>query len=266
MMILRLHHPQTRRNKSVGIIGSGPAGLTAAYYLAKLGYDITIYEALPVAGGMLAVGIPEFRLPKKTLNQEIKLIEQLGVTIKTNVRIGKDISGQDLKAQHDALFIGVGAHKDQTLGVSGEDLQGVVSGVEFLRDVSLGQKPNIAGKKVVIIGGGNVAIDVARTALRLGATAHIMYRREEKDMPAFTEEIRAAQEEGVQFTFLVGPLQVIGNNEHEVTQIVCQKMKLGAFDNSGRRRPVAIKGEEITFDADLIIPAIGQEPFYEEFR
>jgi len=260
---LKITPPMKRKNKSVGVIGSGPAGLTAAYYLAKLGYDITIYEALPVAGGMLAVGIPEFRLPKQILQQEIQLIEQLGVTLKTNVRIGRDISVQELKAQHDALLIGVGAHKDQDLGVSGEDLQGVVSGVEFLRNVSLGQKPKIAGKKVVIIGGGNVAIDVARTALRLGANAHILYRREEKDMPAFAEEIQAAREEGVEFTFLVGPLQVIGNKQKKVSQIVCQKMKLGAFDNSGRRRPVAIEGEEITIDADFVIPAIGQEPFYE---
>ncbi|MGE5422780.1 MAG: FAD-dependent oxidoreductase [Ignavibacteriales bacterium] len=262
---IKITPPKIRKKKSVGIIGSGPAGLTAGHYLARLGYDITIYEALPVAGGMLAVGIPEFRLPKKILSQEIKMIEDLGVTIKTNVRIGKDISIKDLKAQHDALFIGVGAHKNQVLDVPGEDLQGVVSGVEFLRDVSLGKKPDISGKKVVIIGGGNVAIDVARTSLRMGAAAHIMYRREEKDMPAFAEEIRAAKEEGVEFTFLVGPLQVIGNKKKEVTQIVCQKMELGAFDNSGRRRPVAIKGEELAFDADIIIPAIGQEPFYEKF-
>lgn len=260
---LKIIPPQQRKNKSVGIVGSGPAGLTAGYYLAKLGYDVVIYEALPVAGGMMAVGIPEFRLPKKELNREIELIQKMGVTIKTNVRIGQDISVKELKLKHDALFIGVGAHKDQTLGVEGEELKGVISGVEFLRDVSLGNKPAIAGKTVAIIGGGNVAIDVARTSLRLGASAHIIYRREEKDMPAFADEIQAAKEEGVQFTFLAAPLKVKGNKKKEVQQLVCQKMELGAFDRSGRRRPQPIKGEELTINADLVIPAIGQEPAYD---
>jgi NADH-quinone oxidoreductase subunit F len=260
---VKITAPAKKNGKSVGIIGSGPAGLTSAYYLARLGYDVTVYEALSVAGGMMAVGIPEFRLPAVVLNKEISLIEDLGVKIKTGVRVGKDLSIKKLRKKHDALFIGVGAHKDQTLGIPGEDLKGVISGVEFLRDISLGKKVDLTGKTVVIIGGGNVAIDVARTSLRLGAKAHIVYRREEKDMPAFASEIQEAREEGTKFSFLAAPLKAVGNKQKELTQIVLQKMELGAYDKSGRRRPTPIKGAEITLDADLIVPAIGQEPAYE---
>lgn len=261
---IKVTPPAKRKKKSVGIVGSGPAGLTCAYYLAQLGYDVTIYEALPVAGGMMAVGIPEFRLPAAVLNKEISLIEEMGVKIKTNVRVGKDITMKQLQKDHDSLFIGVGAHKDQALGIPGDDLNGVVSGIEFLRDISLGKEVDLTGKTVVIIGGGNVAIDVARTSIRLGARAHIVYRREEKDMPAFASEIHEAREEGTQFTFLAAPLKIVSNKKKKVKQIVLQSMELGPYDRSGRRRPIAVKGAEITLDADLIVPAIGQEPGYDK--
>lgn len=254
--------PVAPKNKTVGVVGAGPAGLTAAYYLARLGYKVTIYEALPVAGGMMAVGIPEFRLPREALNREIAWIEKAGVEIKTNTAVGKDITVEELRGKHDAVFIAVGAHKDQELGVEGDKLKGVVSGVSFLRDVNLGNRPDLTGKRVIVIGGGNVAIDAARTSIRLGAEVRIVYRREEKDMPAYLEEIAAAKEEGVKFTFLAAPARVLGNDKGEVTAIVCERMKLGPYDKSGRRRPVPIKGDEVVFEADMVIAAIGQEPFY----
>lgn len=261
--------PPWRRKKSqhVGIIGSGPAGLTAGYYLAKMGYGVTIYEALPVAGGMMAVGIPDYRLPKKILQKEIALIESMGVEIQTNVKIGKHISVEELKEKHDALFIGVGAHRELPLIIPGEDLKGVLSGLEFLRVVNLSNKKvNLSGKTVVVIGGGHTAIDAARSALRLGAKAHIVYRRELKDMPAFKdkEEIFEAQNEGVKFTFLAVPVKFIGRGDW-LTGVVCRRMRLGEFDRSGRRRPVPIEGDEFTIAADYVIPSVEQEPEYNDF-
>lgn len=247
-----------QRGTKVAIVGSGPAGLTAAYYLQKGGHDVTIYEALPVAGGMLAVGIPEYRLPKNVLNQEIAVIEKLGVKIKLNTRVGKDVSLEDLRKNHNAVFIAIGSHGDQRLGIPGEDLSGVLSGVSFLRDVNLGKPAEIAGKKVCIVGGGNVAIDAARTAKRLGATqVTIVYRRRMEDLPAMEEEIEEAQHEGIEFMCLTNPTRVVGQ-DGKVVGLEVQAQSLGEFDTSARRRPLPIEGSNRVLAFDIVITAIGQ--------
>jgi heterodisulfide reductase subunit A-like polyferredoxin len=246
------------KNKKVAIVGSGPAGLSAAYYLALWGYQPTVFEALPVAGGMMAVGIPSYRLPKDVLNAEIDFIKSAGVEIRTNTPIGSSLSLADLKAQgYEATFIAVGAHKNNKLGVDGEALQGVIPGVEFLRDAALGKSLSI-GQRVAVIGGGNVAIDAARTALRSGAkSVMILYRRSRQEMPANEEEILDAEEEGVEIRYLVAPTKIIGANR-KVSAIECVKMKLTEPDESGRRKPVPLEGSEFKIDIDAVIPAIGQ--------
>ncbi len=243
--------------KSVGIVGAGPAGLTAAYYLALQGHDVTIYEALPVKGGMLAVGIPEYRLPKAHLARDIEIIEGLGVKIKTGVKVGKDVSLDALRSNHDAIFLAIGAHKDQRLGIPGEDLNGVLPGVTFLRDLALGKKPDVAGKRVIVVGAGNVAMDAARSARRLGArSVSVVYRRKKEDMPAQNEEIEAAREEGVEFLTMVNPKEAKGNGA--VSAVTCVRMKTGEFDSSGRRRTFPVEGSEFDLPCNLLIPAIGQ--------
>ena len=250
--------------KSVGIIGSGPAGLTAAYYLALQGHSVVVYEALPVKGGMLAVGIPEYRLPKAQLAHDIEAIEELGVVIKTGVRIGKDVSWETLRSQHDALFVAIGAHKDQRLGIPGEELPGVIPGVVFLRDIAMGKPADVAGKKVVVVGGGNVAMDAARSARRLGAQqVTVVYRRRKEDMPAEAEEIKAAEEEGIKFLPMVNPKAAKGNSRLEA--VTCVRMRAGEFDTSGRRRTYPVEGSDFDLACDLLIPAIGQVPDTEVF-
>ncbi len=247
-----------RKDKKVAVIGAGPAGLTAAYYLAIEGYQVTIFEALPVAGGMLTVGIPEYRLPKATLNAEIRTIEELGVEFRFNTRVGTDITMDALRKDFDSIFIGVGAHISSKLGVPGEDdLEGVVHGIDFLRRVALGEKVFL-GERVAVVGGGNVAMDAVRTALRTGSKeAFVLYRRTRAEMPAADEEIEEALQEGIQMEFLAAPVKVLGSGG-KVTGIECIRMELGEPDASGRRRPVPIKGSEFTIEADAIIPAIGQ--------
>lgn len=251
--------PIAQKDKKVAIIGAGPAGLTAAYYLGRLGYKVTVFEALPVAGGMMAVGIPEYRLPKKALNAEINTILEVGIELRTGVRVGEHISFEQLRKDYDAVFVAVGAHKDQKLGIPGEELEGVVSGVEFLRELNLGRPMDVKGKKVVVVGGGNVAIDAARSALRLGASSvEIVYRRRVQDMPALEEEIDEAIREGVKITELVTPTRVIGNGR--MTGLELTRMKLAEFDSSGRRRAVPDTGNTYTIEADVLIEAIGQAP------
>ncbi|HHV79677.1 MAG TPA: NADH-quinone oxidoreductase subunit NuoF [Firmicutes bacterium] len=251
--------PVALKDKKIAIIGSGPAGLTAAYYLGRLGYRVTVFEALPVPGGMMAVGIPEYRLPKKALNAEINTILELGVELKTNTKVGKDISFEQLRKEYDAVFVAVGAHKDMKLGIPGEDLEGVVSGVEFLRDLNLGKPIDVKGKRVVVVGGGNVAMDAARSALRLGASSvEIVYRRRTQDMPALEEEVAEAVREGIKITQLVNPVRIIG--EGHVTGIELAHMKLAEFDKSGRRRAVPDNGPTSVIEADVFIEAIGQAP------
>jgi heterodisulfide reductase subunit A2 len=246
--------------KKAAIIGSGPAGLSAAFHLAKQGVDATIFEALPQAGGMLRVGIPEHRLPRKVLDKDIEVVTNLGVELRLNTCLGKDFTIESLMADgYDAVFLGLGAHKGIELGIPGEDLEGVCQGVDFLRELNLTGTTTV-GKKVCIIGGGNVAIDVARSALRLGADeTTILYRRTRKEMPAWEEEICAAEDEGAMITYLAAPQKVVEENG-KVKALRVIKMELGEPDSSGRRRPVPIPGSEYDIEMDQLIPAIGQQP------
>ncbi|MCX7981931.1 MAG: NAD(P)-binding protein [Syntrophales bacterium] len=252
--------PEKKENKGkrVAIVGAGPSGLTCAYYLAIEGYDVDVYEALPVAGGWLAVGIPEYRLPKDVLKAEIKVIEDLGVKIHLNTRVGKDIPFEKLKNEYDAVFIGCGTMRSTKLGIPGEDLQGVLHGVDFLQRINLGEKL-YPGDRVAVIGGGNVAMDAVRTSVRMGAKdVFVLYRRSRAEMPASPEEIEEALEEGVRMEFLVAPKRILGENG-KVTGVECVRMELGEPDASGRRRPIEIKGSEFVVPCDAVIPAIGQE-------
>jgi heterodisulfide reductase subunit A-like polyferredoxin len=258
---IKLQIPEIKDlDKKVAIIGSGPAGLTCAYYLRLKGYKVTIFEALSVLGGMLKVGIPDYRLPSNILEKEIDTILNLGVEVKTNVKVGKDLSIEDIfKQGYNAIFIATGAHKSLKLNIPNEDADGVVHGVDFLRNLNLEKKVKV-GKKVAIIGGGNVAIDAARSAWRLGAEEiTILYRRTKKEMPASEWEIEEAEEEGIKIQFLVAPKEVIVKNK-KVAGLKCVRMKLGEPDASGRRRPFEIPGSEFVFECDMIIPAIGQMP------
>ncbi len=248
---------KNRREEKVAIIGAGPAGLSAAWDLALEGYQVTIFEALPVAGGMLAVAIPEYRLPKDILNKEIQEVEDLGVEIKLNTYIG-DVESL-MKDGYKAVFIATGAHKGTKASIPGEDLGGVYDAIEFLREVNLGGEVEV-GRKVAIIGGGNSAIDSARVALRKGAEeVSIFYRREKKDMPAIAEEIEAAEEEGIHFYYLTAPTKIVGKG-NRVTGLECIRMELGEFDRSGRKSPSPIKGSEYVVNTDMVIEAIGQRP------
>ncbi len=252
--------PEIDEKEEVAIVGSGPAGLTCAYHLCREGYKVTIFEALPVAGGMLYVGIPEYRLPKDVLDNEIEDIKHLGVKIKTNAPIGKELTIDDLLRQgYKAIFIGVGAHHSQRLGIPGEDVEGVIHGIDILRDINLGKEGKVKGK-VVIIGGGDVAIDAARSALRLGSDeVVILYRRSRAEMPAREEEIEAAEAEGVKIEYLVAPVEIVCENG-KFTGVRCIRMELGESDASGRRRPIPIPGSEFELKVDTVIPAIGQAP------
>jgi len=248
------------KEERVAIVGSGPAGLTAAACLALKGYSVTIFEALPVAGGMLYTGIPSYRLPRQILEEEIKTIQALGVEIKTGARIGPTLTLDDLFRQgFRAIFLAVGAHQDQKLGIPGEENPFVIPGVVFLRKVNLGQEVEI-GQRVSVVGGGNVAIDAARTALRLGAKeVTIIYRRSRDEMPAYKEDVEEAEEEGVQFEFLTAPIGIV-LREGRVTSLRCLRMELGEPDASGRRRPVPIQGSDFVIEVDTVIPAVGQIP------
>ncbi|MFW5991650.1 MAG: NADH-quinone oxidoreductase subunit NuoF, partial [Halanaerobiaceae bacterium] len=251
------------KNYKVAVVGSGPAGLTAAFYLRKQGYQVTIFEALPLVGGMLAVGIPEYRLPKELLNEEITVLTTMGVKIVTDTVIGKDITLEELREQgYQAAFLAVGAHKDRKLGIDGEELDGVYSGIELLKEINMGldinDMPDLENKKVAIIGGGNAAIDVARNVVRLGADeVNIIYRRTKDDMPAHREEIEEAEYEQVKMNCLVNPVRVIGENG-KVTGIECVNIKGGEFDNSGRRKSLEVQDSNFVIDADIVVSAVGQ--------
>ena len=249
----------TKTDKRVAIVGSGPAGLAAANDLALKGHDVTIFEALPEPGGMLRVGIPEYRLPKDILRKEIGYIQKLGVEIRTGVQVGKDIALEEIRENHDALFIATGAHGGMRLRAEGEELPGVIEGIRFLRAVNLGEKVQV-GKKVAVIGGGNTAVDCARTAKRLGAKeVKIVYRRSRSEMPASAEETAAVEEEGIPIEFLTTPTRFFPENG-KLAKMECVKMKLGEPDASGRPRPIPIKGSEFTTSVDTVIAALGQAP------
>lgn len=257
--------------KKVAIVGSGPSGLTAAGDLAKMGYDVTIFEALHAPGGVLMYGIPEFRLPKEIVQHEIDALKKLGVKVMVDAVIGRVFTIQELFEEEgfDAIYVGTGAGLPHFMNIEGENLNGVYSANEFLTRVNLMrayQFPNVAtpvyvGKKVAVVGAGNVAMDAARTAKRLGAEqVYIVYRRSEEEMPARKEEIGHAREEGIELRLLNNPVRILGNEKGWVTGMECIKMELGEPDASGRRSPVAIKDSEYVLDVDMVVMAIGQGP------
>lgn len=250
---------EPQRHQKVAVIGAGPAGLTVAYDLVRKGYEVTVFEKQPIPGGMMALGIPEYRLPQDQLQREIQEILDLGIELKTGVEFPRDITIDSLKADgFEAIFLGVGCHVGIPLDCPGADAEGVVDAVKFLRDIALGNRPTV-GKRVAVIGGGDTAIDSARSALRLGAEeVHIVYRRTREEMPAHPAEVEEAAHEGVQFHFLAAPLRVIEQGGR-VAGLVCQQMKLGEFGSDGRRRPEPVEGQEFTLDVDMVIPAIGQQ-------
>ncbi len=253
--------PEEQYPEKIAIIGAGPAGLTCAYDLAKLGYkNITIFDALPVPGGYLWVGIPEYRLPKRLLQREVDLITNMGVKIKYNTRVGKDITLDQLRNDYDAVFIGAGCHQGLKLRVPGEEEyqgKGIVDCITFLRDQALSNAPEAKGK-LIVIGGGNAAIDSARVGWRMGFDeVYILYRRTKKEMPANPWEIDAAEHEGVILQYLAAPVEILGDG-NRLTGMKCIKMELGEPDASGRRRPVPIEGSEYVIDAETIVPAISQ--------
>jgi glutamate synthase (NADPH/NADH) small chain len=260
---------QVKKNKKVAVVGSGPAGLTVAADCARMGYDVKVFEALHKPGGVLAYGIPEFRLPKEIVSREIETLEKMGVELECNVIIGKTITVKQLFEEgYEAIFLGLGAGLPRFLGVKGENLLGIYSANEFLTRINLMKAyefpkydtPINVGKKVAVVGGGNVAMDSARSAVRLGAEeVHIVYRRSRKEMPARNEEIENAEEEGVIFDLLVNPIEFIGDKYGWVKSIKMIKMELGEPDDSGRRRPVPISGSELTCDVDTVVVAIGQK-------
>lgn len=240
--------------------------MTAAFYLVRLGHEVTLFEADPAAGGILRWGIPKYRLPLETLDREIEFIKSLGVTFRYNTRVGKDISMEELEHNYNKIIIAVGAHKDVLLNVKGNDLKGVVSGMDFLKDVAKGVQPDI-GKNVVVIGAGNVAIDAARTAQRFGAEVTVVYRRVKSDMPANKDEIKEAEIEGVNFLFLSNPTEILADVNDRVRGIELARMACGDIDLSNRRKPVPT-GESFIVGCDTVIMAVGEEveaPFLKEF-
>ncbi len=264
---LKLPEIKEKKGKKVAVVGAGPSGLTAAADLAKLGYDVTIFEAFHKAGGVLVYGIPEFRLPKKIVEREVEYIKRLGVKIETNVVVGKTIPVDEILKEYDAIFIGVGAGAPKFIGIPGTNLNGVYSASEFLTRVNLMKAykfpeydtPITIGKKVAVVGAGNTAMDAARTALRVGAEkVMIVYRRTEKEMPARLEEYHHAVEEGIEFHWLRQPVEYVGDENGHVIGIKCAVMELGEPDADGRRRPKPT-GEYEFIEADMIIEAIGQQ-------
>ncbi len=255
--------------KKIAVVGSGPAGLTAAADLAKIGYQVLLFESLHIGGGVLSYGIPEFRLPKIIVHKELEYIRSLGIQLHTDILIGRTFSIADLFAQgFQAVFLGLGAGLPQFLGIPGENLDRVYSANEFLTRINLMKAykfpeyatPINIGNKVVVIGGGNVAFDCARVAIRLGKDARLVYRRTEKEMPARREEVENAEAEGLKFRLLTQPVKIIGDKDGFATGLECIKMKLGSPDASGRRRPVPIKDSSFVLDIDTVVVAIGQKP------
>ena len=262
--------PAPSNGHKVAVVGSGPAGLSCAGDLAKMGYDVTVFEALHVAGGVLVYGIPEFRLPKAIVQKEVDNLKALGVKVETNMVIGRVLTIEELKEEYgfEAVFIGSGAGLPRFMGIPGENLCGVYSANEFLTRTNLMKAykhnaltPIMHAKKVAVVGGGNVAMDAARSALRIGAEkVFIMYRRSEEELPARREEVHHAKEEGVEFMMLTNPVEILGNEEDFVKAVRCERMELGEPDASGRRRPVRVPDSMFTLEVDCVIMAIGTSP------
>ena len=269
--LFEIPKPESNRSEKVAIVGSGPAGLTCAAELARMGYQVTIFEALHLPGGVLIYGIPEFRLPKEIVQVEADRLKAMGVEIRTNVVIGRTLTVDDLfnSEGFSAVFLATGAGMPNFLGIAGENLSGVYSASEFLTRINLMKgyrfpeydTPIKAGKRIAVVGGGDTAMDAVRTAVRLGPDkAYLLYRRSELEMPARKEEAQHAKEEGVEFHVLTNPTKILGNEDGWVKAVECQKMQLGEPDEQGRRRPLPIAGSEYTIDVDTVIIAIGQRP------
>ncbi len=252
------------RPEKVAIIGSGPAGMSCAYHLARRGYPVTVFEAFPKSGGMLRYGIPDYRLPQDILDAEMQRIVDMGVELKVNTMVGKDVPLDDLRKEYKAIFVGLGAHKGYKLRVDGEEADNVIVGTDFLHKVNVGENVDV-GDKVVVIGGGDTAIDAARVSKRLGADVTILYRRTREEMPAYEDEIEGTLEEGINIEFLAAPISIATNSDH-ATGMKCQRMELGEPDDSGRRRPVPIDGDVFDLEFSMLIPAISQEPDFTGFE
>jgi len=266
---LKLPEMAPKRPQKVAVIGAGPGGITCAADLAKLGYEVVIFEAFHKPGGVLIYGIPEFRLPKAIVEREMEYIRALGVEVKTNVIVGKTISVREILDEFDAVYIGIGAGAPKFMGIPGTNLIGVFSASEILTRVNLMKAyafpeydtPVKKGDNVIVVGAGNVAMDAARTALRLGAKkVTVVYRRSEQEMPARLEEYHHALEEGIKFNWLTQPVRYVGDENGRLTAVECIKMQLGEPDESGRRRPVPVEGSNFVIEADMVIEAIGQGP------
>jgi NADPH-dependent glutamate synthase beta subunit-like oxidoreductase/Pyruvate/2-oxoacid:ferredoxin oxidoreductase delta subunit len=252
------------RSEKIAVVGSGPGGLSAAYHLARRGYPVTVFEAFPKSGGMLRYGIPDYRLSPDILDAEVDRILGMGVELKLNTAVGSDISLDELREQYKAVFVALGAHQGIELRVEGEDAPNVLTGIEFLHRINAGETVDV-GNKVLVIGGGDTAVDAARVARRLGADATIVYRRTRKEMPAIDEEIVGADEEGVEIHYLAAPIEIYKENGKAVG-MKCQQMELGEPDSSGRRRPVPIEGETFDLDFTCLITAVSQAPDFGGFE
>ncbi len=245
-----------KREGRVAVVGGGPAGLMVSWILARKGYDVTVYEARETLGGLATLTIPLYRLPREIFERDLERMRNLGIVFEKSARMGRDFTLEDLRARHDAIFLGLGTHRPKALRIPGVDLPGVHSPLAFLEDAALG-RPTRVGERVAVIGGGDVAMDCARVSFRLGAKeVHVVYRRSREEMPASDEEVREAQDEGVIFDFLVSPVRIEG--EGRVERLICQRMELGAPDESGRRRPVPVPGSEFAIPVDAVLPALGQ--------
>ncbi|MFC1705806.1 NAD(P)-binding protein [Planctomycetota bacterium] len=253
-----------QRPEKIAVVGAGPAGLSCAYQLARRGYPVTVFEASEKAGGMLLWGIPRYRLPEDVLAREIRKVADLGVEIKCNTRVGEEVTLDGLRKEYQAVFLGIGAHKGKKLRVEGEDAENVISGVEFLNRIHHGETIDV-GDNVIVVGGGDTAIDAARICKRLGATTTIVYRRTIKEMPAIEEEIEEAQFEEIKLEYLAAPIGFIKDG-NRITKMKCIRMELGEPDDSGRRRPVPLEGSEFEIAATTVIPAISQEPDFSGFE
>ncbi|MDI6763231.1 MAG: FAD-dependent oxidoreductase [Thermodesulfobacteriota bacterium] len=249
-----------KRGKRIAIIGAGPSGLSAANDLARMGYAVTIFESFPIAGGMLNVGIPPYRLPREVVEQAIEEVKRLGIEIMTKTPVGKEINLENLRKDYDAVYIAAGAHKAEKLGIPGEDLQGVIHGVTFMRRVNLKEDLRI-GSKVAVVGGGNTAMDAARSSFRLGAKeVFILYRRTREEMPVDPRELDQVEEEGIKMHYLTQPIRVLSKDGVAVSGVRCIRNRLGEPERDGRRRPIPVEGSEFDIDIDFLIPAVSQSP------